>query len=103
MKIRLKLTLLFAGLFGVLLLAFAFTLYLTTAAHREADYFERLRQLAITKTNLLVDAGVPPATLELIYKNSLTTLPQEEVAVFDTAFHLLYHDIGDIDKLKETQ
>jgi len=103
MKIRLKLTLLFAGLFGVLFLAFALTLYLTTAAHREADYFQRLRQLAITKTNLLVDAGVPPATLELIYKNSLTTLPQEEVAVFDTAFHLLYHDIGEVDKLKETQ
>jgi len=103
MKIRLKLTLLFAGLFGVLLLAFALTLYLTTAAHREADYFQRLRQLAITKANLLLDAGVPPATLELIYKNSLTTLPQEEVAVFDTAFHLLYHDIGDVDKLKETQ
>ncbi|HVU94103.1 MAG TPA: HAMP domain-containing sensor histidine kinase [Puia sp.] len=103
MKIRVKLTLLFAGLFGILLLAFALTLYLTTAAHREADYFQRLRQLAITKANLLVDAGVPPATLELIYKNSLTTLPQEEVAVFDTAFHLLYHDIGDIDKLRETQ
>jgi len=103
MKIRLKLTLLFAGLFGVLLLAFALTLYLTTAAHREADYFQRLRQLAITKTNLLVDAGVPPATLELIYKNSLTTLPQEEVAIFDTAFQLLYHDIGDIDKLRETK
>ena len=103
MKIRLKLTLLFAGLFGVLLLAFAIALYLTSAAHREADYFQRLRQLAITKTNLLLDAGVPPATLELIYKNSLTTLPQEEVAVFDTAFHLLYHDIGEVDRLKETQ
>jgi len=103
MKIRLKLTLLFAGLFGVLLLAFALTLYLTTAAHREADYFQRLRQLAITKTSLLLDAGVPPATLQLIYKNSLNTLPQEEVAVFDTAFHLLYHDAGDIDKVKETQ
>jgi signal transduction histidine kinase len=103
MKIRLKLTFLFAGLFGVLLLAFALTLYCTSAAHREADYFQRLRQLAITKTNLLLDAGVPPATLELIYKNSLTTLPQEEVAVFDTAFHLLYHDIGEVDRLRETQ
>ena len=103
MKIRLKLTLLFAGLFGLLLLAFALALYLSTAAHREADYFQRLRQLAITKANLLLEAGVPPATLELIYKNSLTTLPQEEVAIFDTAFHLLYHDIGEVDKLKETQ
>lgn len=103
MKIRLKLTLLFAALFGALLLASALTLYFTTAAHREADYFQRLRQLAITKTNLLLDAGVPPATLQLIYKSSLNTLPQEEVAVFDTAFHLQYHDAGDIDKLKETQ
>jgi signal transduction histidine kinase len=102
-KIRLKLTLLFAGLFGALLATSALTLYFTTAAHREADYFQRLRQLAITKTSLLLDAGVPPATLQLIYKNSLNTLPQEEVAVFDTAFHLQYHDAGDIDKLKETQ
>jgi len=102
-KIRLKLTLLFAALFGALLAASALTLYFTTAAHREADYFQRLRQLAITKTSLLLDAGVPPATLQLIYKNSLNTLPQEEVAVFDTAFQLQYHDAGDIDKLKETQ
>ncbi|HLZ87261.1 MAG TPA: HAMP domain-containing sensor histidine kinase, partial [Puia sp.] len=51
----------------------------------------------------LLEAGVQPATLQLIYKNSLNTLPQEEVAVFDTAFHLLYHDAGDIDKVKETQ
>jgi signal transduction histidine kinase len=102
-KIRLKLTFLFATLFGALLLAFALAIYFTNARQREQEYYNRLRQLAITKTSLLLQAGVQPAVLQLIYKNSLNTLPQEEVAVFDTAFHLLYHDAGDIDKVKETR
>lgn len=102
MTIRIKLTLLFAVLFGALLLAFALAIYFSNAHEREEEYYKRLRQLAITKTNLLLEAGVQPAVLQLIYKNSLSTLPQEEVAVYDTAYHLLYHDAGDIDKVKET-
>ena len=92
----------FAGLFAVLLAAFALAIYFTNASQREQDYFKRLKQLAITKTNLLLEAHVPEAVLQTIYENSLSTLPQEEVAVFDTAYHLLYHDAMDIDKYKET-
>jgi signal transduction histidine kinase len=103
MKIRLKLTLLFSGLFGVLLLGFSLTIYFFNANQREEEYFKRLRQLAITKTNLLLGAKVEPSVLQLIYKNSLNTLPQEEVAIYDTGFDLLYHDAGDIDKVKETR
>ena len=102
MKIRIKLTLLFAGLFAALLLAFALAIYFSNANQREQEYFKRLKQLAITKTNLLLEAGVQPDVLQLIYENSLSTLPQEEVAIFDTAYHLLYHDAMDIDKYKET-
>ena len=102
MKIRIKLTLLFAGLFSVLLLAFALAIYFTNANEREQEYFKRLKQLAITKTNLLLEAGVQPDVLQLIYENSLSTLPQEEVAIYDTAYHLLYHDAMDIDKYRET-
>lgn len=102
MKIRLKLTFLFAGLFAGLLMVFALIIYFTNAAQREDDYFKRLRQLAITKTNLLLEAGVQPGVLQLIYKNSLSTLPQEEVAIYDTAYRLLYHDAMDIDKVRET-
>ena len=102
MKIRIKLTLLFAGLFAALLLAFALAIYFSNANQREQEYFKRLKQLAITKTNLLLEAGVQPNVLQLIYENSLNTLPQEEVAIFDTAYHLLYHDAMDIDKYKET-
>jgi len=101
LKIRSKLTLLFAGLFAALLLAFALAIYFTNAKQQEQEYFKRLKQLAITKTNLLLEAGVQPDVLELIYENSLSTLPQEEVAIFDTAHHILYHDAID-DKYKET-
>ncbi|MBS1665069.1 MAG: HAMP domain-containing protein [Bacteroidetes bacterium] len=102
MKIRLKLTLLFAGLFAILLMAFSIVVYLSAADQREEEYFKRLRQLAITKTRLLVEAKIDPAVLQLIYKSSLNTLPQEEVAIFDTSFHILYHDANDIDRVKET-
>ena len=103
MKIRLKLTLLFSGLFSILLLAFSLSIYFSNANQREEEYFKRLRQLAITKANLLLGANVGPSVLQLIYKSSLNTLPQEEVAIYDTGFHLLYHDAMDIDKVKETR
>lgn len=102
MKIRLKLTLLFSGLFAILLLAFSLSIYFYNSRQREEEYFKRLRQLAITKTNLLLRAHVEPSVLQLIYENSLNTLPQEEVAIYDTSFHLLYHDAMNIDKVKES-
>jgi signal transduction histidine kinase len=103
MKIRLKLTLLFTALFAALLLIFCLVIYFSNARDREDQYFKRLRQQAITKTNLLLGAKVQPTVLQLIYKNSLNSLPQEEVAVYDTAFHLLYHDAVYIDRVKETR
>ncbi|WP_431209268.1 hypothetical protein ACQ86N_24070 [Puia sp. P3] len=78
MKIRLKLTLLFAGLFAALLLVFSLVIYFSNASQREEEYFKRLRQLAITKTNLLLEAKVQPAVLQVIYENSLNTLPRKK-------------------------
>ena len=103
MKIRRKLTLLFTALFAGLLLIFALVIYFSNAKDREEQYYKRLQQLAITKTNLLLGAKVQPTVLQLIYKNSLNSLPQEEVAIYDTGFHLLYHDAVYIDKVKETR
>jgi len=103
MKIRLKLTLLFTALFAALLLVFALAIYFSNAQDREDQYYKRLRQQAIIKADLLLGAKVQPSVLQLIYKNSLSSLPQEEVAVYDTAFHLLYHDAVYIDRVKETR
>lgn len=103
MKIRYKLTLLFTLLFTLIICGFAVFIYYSSAENREDEYYKRLKQLAITKTNLLLDAKVAPDVLQLIYKNAPNSLFQEEVAVYDTSFHLLYHDAVSIDKIKETK
>ncbi len=103
MKIRNNLTLLFTLLFAALLFVFAIILYFVSSENRKQEYYKQLRQQAITKANLLMDANVPPNVLQLIYKNSPNSLFQEEVAIYDTSFNLLYHDAVEIDKVKETK
>ena len=102
MNIRNKLTLLFTFLFAVILLFITIFIYISSAETRQDEYYKRLRQLAITKADLLLDAKVAPDVLQLIYKNA-DSLFQEEIAIYDTSFNLLYHDAVDVDKVKETQ
>ncbi len=102
MKIRTRLTFLFSGITAAILLLLVTAIYISYAREREDDYYKNLRQQAITKANLLFDAGIDPHVLQLIYRNSSSTLSQEEVAIYDTDLHLLYHDAVDIDKVKET-
>lgn len=103
MKIRVKLLLLFLLLFGGLLLAFAVFIYVSSAQTRKDEYYKHLTREATTKANLLFDAKVPPEVLQLIYKNSVSSLFEEEVAIYDTSFNLLYHDAVQVDKVKETR
>lgn len=103
MKIRLKLTLLFTILFAIVLAVFALAIYFAYSFNREDEYYKRLKQQAITKANLLFDVKIHPDVLQEIHKNSPNTLHLEEVAIYDTAFHLLYHDAVEIDKVKETK
>lgn len=102
MNIRNKLTLLFTFLFAVILIFLTVFIYISSAETRKDEYYKRLQQLAITKANLLLDAKVAPDILQLIYKNA-DSLFQEEVAIYDTTFNLLYHDAVEIDKVKETK
>lgn len=103
MKIRNKLALLFTSIIASLLLFFALAVYLSYSKNREEEYYKELHKIAITKANLLLDAKVTPAVLQLIYKNSEDVIFEEEVAVYDTSFKLLYHDAVEIDKVKETR
>lgn len=103
MQIKTRLTLLFTSLIAALLLVFALTVYFTSSQTREEEYFKRLKQQGATKANLLFDTKVAPNVLQLINKKAPNALFQEEVAVYDTTFNLLYHDAVEIDKVKETQ
>jgi signal transduction histidine kinase len=103
MQIKTRLTLLFTSLIAALLLVFTIMVYFTSSETREYEYFKRLKQQASTKANLLFDTKIAPDVLQLIYKKAPNALFQEEVAIYDTAFHLLYHDAVEIDKVKETK
>ena len=103
MKIRNRLTFLFMSIIAALLMAFVLVVYFSFSENREEEYYSSLGYTAITKANLLLDAKIPPKVLQLIYKHSPNTLFQEEVAIYDTSFHLLYHDAVEIDKVKETR
>lgn len=102
MKIRDRLTLLFTTIVGAILLTFALAIYYTYAENREDEFYKQLRQQAVTKANLLFTAEVEPEVLQTIYRNTRNSLYQEEVAIYDTAFQLLYHDAVDLDFVKET-
>lgn len=93
----------FTALVAALLVTFAMTVYFTSSENREEEYFKRLKQQAASKANLLLDTKVSPQVLQLIYKNSPNALFQEEVAIYDTAFNLLYHDAVNVDRVKETK
>lgn len=103
MQIRTRLTILFTTLTALILLGFALTIYLSSSKTREDEYFKRLQQQSSVKAGLLFDTKVAPHVLQLIYQNVPNTLFQEEVAIYDTAFNLLYHDAVKIDKVKETR
>ena len=103
MQIKTRLTLLFTSLIAALLFAFVLTVYFTSSETREDEYFKRLKQQGATKANLFFDTKVLPEVLQLIYKKAPNALYQEEVAIYDSSFNLLYHDAVELDKVKETR
>lgn len=103
MKIRTRLTILFAIITATILLAFAAVIYYTAKESREKEFYSLLKKEAITKANLFFNAGVDKTTLQDIYYNNRKILNEVEVAIYDTTFTLLYHDAVDIDFVKETK
>lgn len=96
-------SLLFTVLTATILLFFAALVYYSAAQSREAEFFKRLHQEAVTKANLFFEAKVDAQTLQTIYKNNRETINEVQVAIYDTSFNLLYHDAADIDEVKETR
>ncbi len=103
MKIRTQLTLLFTLLTATILLFFASVMYITAKNDREKEFYSLLKKEAITKVNLFLNTNIDAQTLQNIYHNNRQTINEVEVAIYDDAFHLLYHDAVDIDFVKENQ
>ena len=103
MKVRPRLTILFTIITATILLLFALVIYLDAKNNREKDFYTSLKKEAITKANLFFNANVEAGTLQNIYRSNRKILNEVEVAIYDTSFHLLYHDAVDIDVVKETK
>jgi signal transduction histidine kinase len=95
-----KLTVLLSAMFAALFLVVGITVYETYDQNREREFYERLNEQAMTKAKLILDANISPSVVQFIYKQ---TPFQEEVAIYDTSFRLIYHDAVEIDKVKETK
>ncbi len=92
MKIRNKLAYLFATMVATLLLLFSAGIYYLTARYRENEFYERLREKAITTARLLYEAkeDITPHTLNLIDQQDSTLLEGEKVTVFNSNLKLIY-------------
>jgi len=103
MKIRNKLTLQSTIIIAIILALFGVAIYYAYAKFREDEFFERLRKQAISKAKLLLDSKIQAEVLQAIYKNAPNSLFQEEEAIYDTGFHLIYHDDEGVDFVKENK
>ncbi|TVR40450.1 MAG: HAMP domain-containing protein [Bacteroidia bacterium] len=102
MRIRSRLTLLFTIINAAILLLFAIYIYSSSAGNRREAFFIQLRKESMTRANLLFDTGVDAETLQTIYLQDREIMSPVEVAIYDTAFNLLYHDAEGVDFLNET-
>lgn len=102
MKLTSRITLLFTLGMGLILLFFAFIIYIPAERNRAFEFYELLFLEAETKAKLFFDAKIPAEQLQKIYKNNREIISEVEVAIYSSDFELLYHDASDIDMVKET-
>lgn len=102
MKIRNKLTLLYSLLSAGVLLVFALFFYLSFENDQRDEFYNQIKQHAITKVFFLFDLNIKPEVLQTIYANSTRRMVNEEVAIYDESHQLIYHDAENKDIVKET-
>lgn len=102
MKIGSRLTCRYSSVTAGVFLLLMLVIYLFSEQSRSNEFFRDLKKEGITKANLLLENRVDATTMQSIYQNNREFINEVEVAVYDTAFTLLYHDAKQIDIVKET-
>ncbi|OZI07114.1 two-component sensor histidine kinase [Siphonobacter sp. BAB-5385] len=96
MFIRYKLALLFSLVVAGLLTLFSAVIYQISASYREEEFLGRLENKARTTARYLMDVKeIDNDLLKIIDQNSLTSLFEEQVLVFDEHNRLLYSSLDD--------
>ncbi|SDL17381.1 Signal transduction histidine kinase [Catalinimonas alkaloidigena] len=91
MTIREKISYLFACITASILLVFSLAIYFFSAQYSLQAFQTRLREKAFTTGRLLIDVQeIDETLLKIIDHNNLTSLPNEEVIIYDYQNHILY-------------
>ncbi len=91
MTIRTRLTLLFTLLVSSLLAVFCVIIYLIAERYRENEYYERVREEALTSAELLFGKEtISPQLFKLLDKNQMTVLNQEEIIIYNAQNKIAY-------------
>ena len=96
MNYKTRLTLLFVGLFFVVLTAILSFIYVSYAEFRRDEFFERLKEKSFTTAKLLLEVkGIDTELLKLIDQNSINKMYDEKVLVFNDRNELIYSSLDD--------
>ncbi|WP_337044459.1 sensor histidine kinase [Emticicia sp. 17c] len=97
MKIQTKIAIQFSIIVASLLSLFSWIIYEQSAMYREEEFFERLKNKALTTASFFIKVDeIDRALLRIIDKNTLTTLNEEKILIFSDTNELLYSNIDDI-------
>ena len=96
MNLKLKLAIWFAALAAIILAVTFVGIYLRTADFRREEFYSRLEQKARTTQRLLVEVEeIDSVLLRIIDRNTLMTLPEEQILVFDAGNRLIYSTVDE--------
>lgn len=91
MSIRNKLILLFVSIVALILTGTSVAVYFFSAYNREEEYYKRLENKARITAKLLIEVDeVTPEVLKRIEKDNPTSLPNEEIKIYDGRNNVLY-------------
>lgn len=91
MKIRSRLSLTFVGVVAAILLLFSFVVYTTAEYFRQRDFYIRLSDKAKNTARLLLEEDeINTRMLQIIERNNLTALPEEQINIYDQNNRILY-------------
>jgi len=93
-NIRTKLTFQFTYIVTIILILFSFMIYYFSADYREFEFYTRLKQKAINTAKLLIEVKeVDYKLLKIIDKNTINTINNEKVLIYDVKDSLIYNSI----------
>ncbi|MBT1700800.1 HAMP domain-containing histidine kinase [Fulvivirgaceae bacterium PWU4] len=96
MNYKTRLTLLFVGLFLIVLTSILTFIYFSYADMRRDEFFERLHEKSFTTARLLLEVkGIDKDLLKLIDQNSINKMYDEKVLVFNEKNELIYSSLDD--------